>query len=220
MPTSIVSLTTYKAYSGIAVTTDDTALTVLLTAAEAFLRRLCGRNLDTGFLTGTYTEDYDGRDDAVIQLKEVPVTSITSVKLRANDGTLTTYATTDYRCELATGMLYRLGATDGRFPSGGFADASASDFPTDPMYQQWKTEPSWPMGFQNIQVVYVCTVSSVPADLTWVVCRLTDQMFANSRTNPSLQSETFGSYAYARRAWNEVSGELEGLVMPFRRGTS
>lgn len=220
MATSIVSLATYKSNNGITSSANDTPLTFFLTAAEAFLRRMCGRDINTGFVAATtYTELLSGCNNETLQLMEWPITSITSVKLVANDGTTTTYSSSAYRCDLDTGLLYRLGARDGRFAG---TIEPASDFAVGAEYggamdAQWVTRPSWPAGFNNIQVIYV-SAGVASADIVYAVMRLTDRMFANKQTNTDLQSEGLGGYSYARRAYDEISKEIDSLIAPFVTG--
>ncbi len=186
---ALVTAANYKTYAGITGTALDAALALLIPQAEVQIRQLCGRNLDDGFTQQTRTELYSGGDSEAIQLREWPVSSVTSVTLVDDQGSTTAYA--NY--------------------------AASTN-------QQWLPSPCWPMGFNNISVVYVggwgaATVpTTIPASLQYAVCRIVDRVIAQRGRDPALTSEKIGSYQYALAAYADIRGEVDDILMPFRSG--
>ena len=208
----LVSATNYKTYAGISGSTYDSVLAILTAAISAQVRRACGRDETTGFETGTKTEKYDGEGTEILQLIETPITSITSVASIADDGSSTTLASTDYRCNLKNGQLFRIGATTGRFAgswSGGFS-------PEADACNSWATSPCWVPGFQNYTVVYVGGYSTIPSDLQLACYRLIDLAF-KGRGNP-YQSESIGDYSYTLGSQAEQDETFRTLIGPFMVG--
>lgn len=205
---ALVSLSDYKSYAGITGTGDDTALTAMLGMASAAVRRHCGRNMSTGFAAATYTEHYDGTGAEWLQLREWPLASVTSIESLDDAGTYTTIPATDYRVELTTGLVYRLGAAHGRFAysNGGILNGSG-----------WRVQPCWEDGFNNYRVVYVVS-AAVADDITLAVCRMVDLAFAQRRTNPGMQSESIGAYSYSRMDAALLDKQVAGWLAPFRTG--
>lgn len=210
---ALVSVANYKTYAGIAVSTYDSALTILVDAISAQVRRACSRDETTGFENGTKTEKYDGDGTEFIQLIEYPITSITSVANIADDGSSTTHAATDYRFQAKTGLLFRIGATTGRFAgsySGGFSPES------DALHSSWGVSPCWTNGFQNYTVVYVGGYTTIPSDLQLACFRLIDLAF-KGRSNP-YQSEHLGNYGYEFGTRAEQDATFAALIGPFMPG--
>lgn len=202
----------YKAYAGITDTSRDTQIGVHLNAAEYAIRRYCGRNLSNGFETATRTEIYDGNSEAVIHLNEWPVTSITSVSLIDNSGSSTALETTgDYRVNLVTGELHRLGAVLSRF--GGEAGGWMEDYGN---VDRFGVYPNWPDGAQNVSVVYVGGYTTVPDDIKMAVWRMIDMSLAEAGANVGLQSESIGSYSYSRLASSEKAEAIRDLLGIYR----
>lgn len=209
----LVTTTEYKAYAGITGTGDDAAFAVLIAAASRAIRRYCGRDEVTGFAAATYTEKYDGNGSDVIQLREWPLASVTSVTLIADDGTTDAYATTDYRPNLRTGGLYLLGSVSGRV---------LTDFGGLMLGGGYGVSPCWPVGEQNLSVVYV-TSGAVPDDLKLACYQIVDFLFAERRHNPAMQSESLGAYSYTRaRASEAITTRtvIADLCADFRTGVA
>ena len=205
---SLALLSVYKTWLGIASTTYDTALQLVLDSASAEIRRWCGRDETTGFATATRTEYYDGNDEVTIQLREFPITSITSVSVRYAGGSTDTLDSTSYRVENTTGLLARIDATRGRFvsmrsdlqvPSGTFLP-----------------EPRFPQGFGNITVVYVGGYSTIPSDLQMACMRMSDIMWSARGRDPTLTSEKIGDYSYTRDGADAVASIKTNLIQAYR----
>lgn len=202
------SVSSYKTYAGVSGSGDDTLLAALLAQAEATMRRLCDRSLTNGFESASRTEYYDGTDAENIQLKEWPVTTISSVQYVEDDGSLTDVASTFYRANLNTGTLYAVGSVTGRFA---LDDGSS-------VFTNFKPFPRWERGKQNIKVVYTGGYGTVPKDLEYAVYRLMDSVYAGRGSDPSKQSESIGDYSYTMQAAADRDTLVNSIVASFRTG--
>ena len=189
---SLISIAEYKVWAGISGTAQDALLTVLVDAVSMEVRRWCDRNLIDGFESVSRTERYDGNNEQTIQLKEWPVTSVTSVKLYQADGTSQTYDSTTYRVDADSGVLSRIDPKKGRFPVTAFGTVNAT----------FSVQPWFDEGWQNIEVVYTAGYARtptdlLPADLKMACYRLTDLAYSARGRNFGLASESLGQYSYS-----------------------
>lgn len=206
---SLISLTNYKVHAGISGTAEDTLLQMMLDAASMAIRRACNRNETTGFENGTFTEKYDGTGIETIQLREWPVTSITSVTELFDDASTETIASTEYRANLRNGLLFMIGARTGRFVHDEYGN---------PTYAAFDTVPCWNAGFQNYTIVYVANGATIPADLQDACARITDLLYADRKSNPQMQSESLGAYSYTRASEFSKVDYIADLIAPFKTG--
>jgi len=219
MTTALITLANYKAYASITSTdtTRDAALQVMIDAATEALRRYASRSTTDGFSSATRTEAYDGNDTEFLELREFPVTSITSITYVANDGTTTTVDSTAYRLEDAQwGIVAKLAAISGRFALTrsylyGSVMARAS------VIDRWGVSPNWMEGIQNYSVVYVGGYSTIPAGLQYVLYRWVDQLRGKAATG-IMKSERIGEYAYTVADDAQWRSELAELMRPYMRG--
>ena len=107
---AITSLSEYKAYAGISGTSLDTILTTLLGVAQDQIERYCDRPAG-GFETGSKTENVDGTGSEYLLVKCWPITSVTTLKHRSADGSLTTLDSSEYRIDSTLGRIVRPGAS-------------------------------------------------------------------------------------------------------------
>lgn len=161
----------------------------LIAVAQAELERFCGRQ----FETGTYTQVDSGKDQNGITLNNIPITSVTSVSLIADDGTASVIDSTAYRTDLETGRVQFIDGRVGRFL---YDDYGVRRQP------QWGFANSLPDRFRNVSTVYVGGYATIPADIQQLIRDMVDAMIANGAggagTNFSVTSETLGSYSYTR----------------------
>lgn len=218
---AIITTAQFKTYRSISASTWDTLLGVLITAAQAKIERYCDRIFDPG----NQTETFDGNDSDTLLLKAIPVTSITSVTITGDSGTTSTLASTAYRVNALTGELFRLGATSGRFPT----DAYGATYST----AEFGIAPCWPIGFQNVTVVYVGGYSTMPTDLQLAMYQYVDAIFSpienGAGVDPTMSGETLGAYSYQRggmqvmangTAVMPLSAFMMDLLRPFRRAVT
>lgn len=200
----IASTANYKTRSGISTAGYDTVLDVLLPAVQADLERACGRAFDQA----TYTdEEYHGRGERSIWLRNTPVTTLTTVKTRDNAGTATTLESTDYRLDGTTGELRRLEPSDwAREERPRVLGISTAGYPV------------WPDEMLNVLVTYTGGYATAPDDLKNLFYTLVDAAWDNIRENWTLAQAADGvkqrtflngkMYAQAKaeliRPWNRM----------------
>ncbi len=198
---ALTSLATIKAFLNIPTTdtSKDAQLDALRAASEQAIKSYCGRD----FEPTTYTQFYSGTGRRQIILRQIPVTSITSVFLDHNGNFGTTSGSFDSSTTLLTsgvdyaldldgswnslpvsfsGLLYRIGTT---WPETyrGYAPGKIA-FEVGPAYG-------------NIKVVFSAGYNPIPQDLQYAVCTLTSYMrLTGALGGFPLESEKIGDYAY------------------------
>jgi hypothetical protein len=207
----LATVANYKAWAGINGTGSDAAITLMLAQAEASVRRYAGRDMTNGFESANRTETYNGDGSAVLQLREWPVTTLTTVEERDRAGTWTTLDADEYRVDTRTGQLYRLGATWGRIVSDFIGGGNNPAFGVSPA---WSADPA------SVRVTYTGGYSTIPADIVAVVYMLIDYKLANAGGNPSATSETIGVYSVSTSGSSVTEHEILKANMPSEtRGT-
>lgn len=170
-------------------TTYDTQLTTYLRVATNLLERCLGR--DPGkFLSQSITETLDGKGSEKLQLRNWPVTAISSVKRVLSDGSTETVASTDYRYEQNTGELELIGDSDDYYynwPSGN-PFVGRRVFP----------RPRFAEGFRNVQVTYTggYTPATMPPALQWAAIEVAAHLYRRQGRDTSMSSESLGDYSY------------------------
>ena len=207
----LATVANYKAWAGINGTGSDAAITLMLAQAEASVRRYAGRDMTNGFESANRTETYNGDGSAVLQLREWPITTLTTVEERDRAGTWTTLDADEYRVDTRTGQLYRLGATWGRI---------VSDFVGGGNNPAFGVSPSWSADPASVRVTYTGGYTTIPADIVAVVYMLIDYKLANAGGNPSATSETIGVYSVSTSGSSVTEHEILKSNMPSEtRGT-
>jgi hypothetical protein len=200
----IVTLPEYKTHAGITGTADDARLADILDEAHAALRRACNRDLTTGFEAITRTEDY-ATDYGELQLKEYPVSSITSITRINDDNTLgVAIPATDYRLESSIGVVTLNASQNGRVIKDADTDRE--------VISSWQYEPR----FVRVRVVYV---SSAPAaDVKGVIKRMTDGLYSGVRRDPSIASQSLGAWSVSYASASEAAQQNLHLIRSLRGG--
>ena len=203
---AILTLSDYKTYAGISDTSDDTRLQKLIDYATSLLRVACGRNRSNGFENATRTEDYVS-STGTIQLKEWPVTSITSVTPIDDTNTLgTALDSSEYRLDSETGILTLNGADNGRMSYQRTSANTSARFPAS----GWQWSPQ----FGRVRVVYVSTAHSDA--LHWVLCRMVDASYASIGRDPAVASQSLGSWSVAYGAADDALKNMAALIAPYK----
>jgi hypothetical protein len=206
---AVITTAQFKTYASITVTTWDTLLGVLIPAAQADAERFCNRSFDTA----TYTELHDGDNAGRFVLKNAPITSITSVKYVAVDGTKTALPSTLYGYVSETGELSLVPL--------GVRKSTSYDSMGAPYASSWSNGPAFVRGVQNYEVIYVGGYSSMPADLQLAMYQYVDELFApiknGAAIDTSLASETIGDYSYTRKSGSEQLASMQRRFGKFRR---
>jgi uncharacterized phiE125 gp8 family phage protein len=130
-----------KAFLKIAITTDDDLLQGLINACSTAIERYCRRK----FKSQTYTNEfYDGTGYKTLNLKNYPVSNVSSVSI---DGVV--LSSSNYVCKTDTGVLARKG----------------------PSLPGLRVNSNWPEGDWNIQVTYTAGYTTIPDDLE-LACKM------------------------------------------------
>lgn len=208
----LVSLTDYKTWRNVTGTALDTAFTQVLTMVSSKVREICGRDQTNGFESATRTEVYSGMDETTIQLREWPVTSITSVTQLWAGGSSEVMDSTTYRVDTTTGILSRIDAVRGRFAS----------FRTDGsnVAGTWKPEPHFAEGFVNFSIVYVGGYSTIPGGLQMAVCQLADMAYASKARDQSVTSKNLGQYSVTYSDPTKAAQLEQSLVRLYNTGST
>ena len=200
---NLITTAEYKTWANITTSAYDTIIGVIVSGVSTEIRRWCGRNETNGFESMSRTERYDGNNEQTINLMEWPVTSVTSVKVYANDGTYETLDSTTYRCDQTGGVLSRVDPTKARYPVTAFGTVQAT----------FSVQPWFPDGFDNIEVVYTGGYATIPDDLKMAAFRLADMHYAARGRNLGIASESLGQYSYS----NFGDDELTSLKLSLTR---
>lgn len=199
---AIITLADYKTHAGITGTGDDTRLQNVIYEAEAALRRACNRSLSNGFESATRTEDYYS-DSGTLQLKEYPVTSITSITQLLDDNTTgNVFESTGYRLDNELGVVTMNGTQNGRIVVDADMDRE--------VLSTWRWEPQ----FGRVRVVYV---SDAPAaDVTGAVKRMVDGLYANIRRDFNIGSQSLGGWSVSYTSADEAARHQMKLIYSLR----
>lgn len=204
--------------------TDAKYYVMLIAAAEAVFRRLCGRN----FSYATYTEFHDAPVRGNLYLREPPITSITSIRYDSVGGFGELVNTFDASTALdsTTDYFFRKDRSDGL----GWA---AEIFTTRPQGWAWwgaggrVIQPAGLLGLQRVpvagsfKVVYQGGFKLVPADIIFAVTTLVTQMAQRTAKGLPLQSESGMNYSYAMASMQDEAMRLDSvqaIINGYRRG--
>lgn len=210
---TLVTSTVYKSWRNITGSSQDTFITLILEWVSSDVRAYCDRDDTNGFESATRTEVYSGEDNAFLQLKEWPVSSITSVTQLWAGGSSQALDSSTYRVDAKTGILSRIDVQRGRFASYDASTYSGQGGTFTP-------SPRFDQGFNNFSVVYVAGYSTIPSNLQQAVCRLADILYVGRGRDTSIKSESLGQYSYTLADMAEVSKIRAELLSPFcTRGT-
>jgi len=184
---NLITTSEYKTWANITTTAYDSIIGTIVSGVSTEIRRWCGRDLTSGFESATRTEKYDGNNEQTINLIEWPVSSVTSVKVYASDGTYETLDTTSYRVDATGGVLSRVDPIKARYPVTAFGTVQAT----------FSVQPWFPDGFDNIEVVYTGGYATIPDDLKMAAFRMADLHFSARGRNMGIQNESLGQYSYS-----------------------
>lgn len=209
MPTpELTTLADVKSWLGVIDASQDAAITRMILAAEARIRGLCGNV--TSFLTGTYTQTFDGNNAQILWLKHAPVTSITSIVI---DGT--TLDSTTYTLDAARGAVgfkYPARSTTFSLPGNGALTITGQSYNT----------PSFGGAYQSVVVTYVggyANQAAIPYDLQQAAVELAALYYMARDRDPGLQSESHSNYSWTRGDAGDSIAEILPKLGPYLRGS-
>lgn len=201
---AIITLADYKTHAGITGDGDNSRLQDIIDEAHAALRRAAFRDMSNGFESATRTEDYESTTGE-LQLKEYPVTSVTSITPINDDNTLgTAIDSTKYRLDKVLGIVSLNGSQNGRVIIDADADRE--------VLGTWRFEPR----FNRVRVVYV---SDAPAaDVKGAVKRMVDGLYSSVRRDHSIGSQSLGGWSVSYTSADEAARHQLGLIRSLRGG--
>ena len=185
--TLLSTLANLKERLGITGSTEDTYLTNLLRRASARIEAILGRTV----VTAVYTEFYDGDGTTCINLRQGPVTSVSSLEYVSYDGaggsSLTAYT--------ANGDFFLRGdETNFRLP--GYLEFYGSNLTN---------------GQQNYKVVYTAGYSSVPYDIEQA-CLHAAVWFRNERKDTGSSGRDVGDGSLSLRENTKLDDDLRTML--------
>jgi hypothetical protein len=198
----------------------------LISAAEATVRRFCGRN----FSYGSYTEYMDSPTVGNLWARELPIHSITTLKYDARGGFGQLTDSFDSTTLLTAGSDYffRKDQPDGLGYGGEI-------FTTRPGGWSWwgrqgrMVQPAGHLSLQAIpvpgafQLVYLAGYKLVPGDLKFAVLQMVQQMSQRTERGVPLQSESGMNYSYSLGAAADEAARLDSvqaILRGYRRGST
>lgn len=184
---AIITVAEYKAFAGITASTWDAQLAVIIPALQDVIERWCNRTFDTA----TFTEKHDGAGTDELNLRNPPIASVTSVTITTGSDSVA-LAATDYAFSTTgTGRLWML-------PVAVWVMAWEAASAWSNAHGGLTGRPCFPIGRENITVVYAGGYSTMPAGLKLAMYRLTAITLAQAGIDTTMKSETLGQYAYTR----------------------
>jgi len=187
---ALTTVADYKVHAKISGSGEDTRLAAILAAAEAWLIDRVGRE----FVQATYTHTFDGNGGESLQLREYPVTSITSVTEKFPGGSTAVLDSETYRLKAKSGLLYRTFTGRSRFPR----QTAASWLTDTDGGNGFGNAYLWNQGYQNYTVVYVAGYATIPDNLKYTIYRIIDWFYKSAGEDPTMLSESIGAYSYTR----------------------
>lgn len=174
--------------------TEEVYLQKLLNRAREYLNTATRRKLDTA----TFTEYHDGDGSRVVQLKNYPVTSVTSI----HDDPDRNFTSSS----LLDSTTYAVDEVNGRIT-----------LLRDPLLRTLSTV--FGCGAQNIKVVYVAgySASTVPDDLKQALLEMAGALYQNPQGR-SIKSERIGGYSVVYDQMNSATSDfVRSVVERYRR---
>ena len=163
---------------------EDARIGRALASVETKMKAIChGRS---SFLTGSYTDTFNGEGWDSITLKHTPIDTgeTLTVSVILSSTSSMTLETASYRVDARTGIL-RLIET----PTSWFTYGIISSVPGTPGF-------GFPDSFRNIQAVYTggYDADAIPADLADIAVRWTAAVYRGREADPSVVRERLGNH--------------------------
>ncbi len=201
---AIITLAEYKTHARITGTGDDTRLQDVIDEATAALRKAAYRDRLTGFEAATRTEDYES-DSGELQLREYPVSSITSITPILSDNTLgTAVDSSRYRLNSDLGLVTLNDSQQGRVIRDADADRE--------VLSDWSWNPRW----NRVRVVYVTPAPG--ADVKGAVKRMVDGLYSSIGRDQSLASQSLGGWSVSYASPEAAAAAQLALIGSLRGG--
>lgn len=199
-------------YTSAYATGNSTLIDRLVTEVDAAIGRYCNRiDATTGaqtFESAARDEKYDGNCEAILSLRNYPVTTMTQIGIVDTEGTETALTSTDYIVDTRAGRVRWNGSSSNAY--------AWWDRPVGaPMYTS--NAYGWPEGFQNIRVQYTAGYASVPADLRGVATQMCVDLYLNRKQNHELASSGIGDRSANYRSADDLVKLHAATLAPYTR---
>ena len=199
-------------------------LTEKIEAAEDQIALYCNRKDPTGngahWLSASRTEDVAGDYKTAMGLVFTPITAVASITIQTSASTSFTVTLTDVTVDniavasLSTSRPGHAGIV--RYRRGGWPWAG---WPCQVMGTVIPVRCGF--GDTPITIAYTGGYSAAPPALKRAATELAAIYYRNKTTNPTLQSETLGSYSYTNRSGSDTAADplanVKSLLEPYVR---
>lgn len=210
----MTTLSAVKDWLGIAnaVTTYDTRLTRVLSAAEAKIRNAAGRP-DGWLNTTAHVEKFETVTANAVSLRYDPVTVISTVSFVFASGSTQALASGNYRIDDSSSIL-RVETDSLSTWTGGFWPSAPLPVPP----YQWAPDTT-SRAYPYLQVRYIggYAAGSIPADLEQAAVVVAASMAKQQGIDPNMKSETLGNYSYTFASPVEMNAWIDDQLAPYLR---
>lgn len=120
---TLITVADYKSYAGITSTKFDTQISNIVTAISAIIKTYCNRTF-VDYASTDKTEYFSIANDATIFVEEIPIISVTSLKVRLNPRVAYTTLVENTDFVVEEGQIVHIDPTTGgalKFPHGPLA---------------------------------------------------------------------------------------------------
>jgi len=140
------------------------------------------------FTSTLYTDLYDGDGQDTLVLNEYPVAALALTSIK-------TIADDDTKTTIAV--------TDYRYTTAGVVRLKYTTFP---------------VGFQNIEVIYTGGYATIPSDLQEAVVQVATKLYADGAHDPQVAIERLGDYSVQRMMWSSegFGGTIKHLLAGYK----
>ena len=202
--------TTIKALLGIADTSLDNVIELLIPQAEELVKGYLQREIEQA----TYTEYYSGTGTQILILNQSPVQSVTSVY--ENPGGFYGEGENAFpsSSELVQGtdfVLRKDHASTTEVSNSGILYRLGTVWPRPFTSQRGQLASAPGTGKGNIKVIYTAGWETVPADIQFATNRLVTSMLESRSRTGRLQAESIEDYSYSLAATGDETRLLDSV---------
>ena len=185
---SLITVGDLKNFMGIDTPIYDEKLTMIVNAMTDYIESRTGRR----FKSTAYTEYVNGDGSDALQMKQYPITAITSVEENSNSDNSSNWAT------LATTEYFNIG----NYLDAGIIKKTAGAF----------------RGTANYRVTYTAGYTTLPSDLKYACYMLASEAFNRSRS-AGVKSESLGDHSITFESISMENDNVEKVIQRYRKYT-
>jgi hypothetical protein len=195
----LATLNDTKTFLGITGSSQDSAITMLLQQATAYIEMKCGRT----FASTVYTnEKYDGTGTRELKLNQYPI--VTFTKLEKNNATDNSddwdeIDSEDYWVDLTTGII-----------------SLTTDFlDWDDDEDEGLTEQIFLLGKNKYRATYTAGYGAIPSDLQYACMTFVGEAL-NKRKSMGIKSESLGDHSISFESVLQGDNEFKDIINSYR----